>query len=120
MQNLLWILLLQKKLGGIVTVDHYVKDPVQLKKDIDFIAKKSHAKVILGEFGAPIPDITGNMTEQQQADWIQKALSLLSNDKNLIGLNYWVGEGGSTAIWNENGQPKRAYGIIAKYFKNQI
>lgn len=104
-----------KNLGGIVVVDHYVSSADQLAKDIDAISKKSGGQIVLGEFGAPIPDIHGKMTEDEQADWIRKALSLLSNKPEVIGINYWVGVGGSTQLWEENGKARKALEVI-RYF----
>ena len=41
------------KLGGVVTIDHYVLTPERLNNDINNIAEKSGGKIVLGEFGAP-------------------------------------------------------------------
>lgn len=105
-----------KALGGVVVIDHYVKTPEKLKSDIEVLATKSGGKIVLGEFGVPIPDINGKLTESEQADWLEKALSLLSTDQNLIGLNYWVNVGGSTELWDANGNPKKAVVNITKYY----
>lgn len=108
-----------KKLGGIVVVDHYVNSPEKLQKDIIDIAHRSQGKVILGEFGAPIPDINGQMSEQEQYEWLQSALGLLKNTKELAGLNYWVSYGGSTELWNGNGTPREAVQAITHFYKNE-
>jgi hypothetical protein len=99
-------------IGGLVTIDHYVKSADQLVSDIRYISEKSGGKVMLGEFGAPIPDIHGNMDESDQALWISDALSKLEPEPELIGVNYWLNSGGSTAIWNENGSAKKSVGVI--------
>lgn len=106
-------------LGGIVVVDHYVDSPEELNQDITDIAQKSGGKVILGEFGAPIPDIHGNMTDAEQAEWINQSLKLLSQNSNLTGLNYWTNMGGSTAIWTDKSVAKPAVQVITSYFKPQ-
>ncbi len=106
-------------LGGIVVIDHYVKTPTELNYDISKIAKNSGGKVILGEFGAPIPDIHGNMTDAQQADWIKQSLNLLAGNTDLAGLNYWTNMGGSTAIWTDKGVAKPAVAVITSYFTPQ-
>lgn len=103
-------------LGGIVAIDHYVASSEQLVTDVKKIAESSKGKVILGEFGAPIPDLNGNMTEAEQADWINRALANLSNTSEVIGVNYWVNVGGSTQIWDQNGNPKKAVEVIKKYY----
>lgn len=109
-----------KALDGLVTIDHYVKTPEELNSDINDIAKKSGGKVVLGEFGAPIPDINGNLSEAEQAVWIEKALFLLKNNKNLIGVNYWVNVGGSTQLWTENNIEKQAVSVIRSTYSGSI
>lgn len=106
-----------KSMGGIVTIDHYVKTPQQLSSDISNIAQSSGGKVILGEFGAPIPDINGKMSEVEQAEWVRGVLELLSENPNVIGLNYWINTGGSTEIWREDGTPKAAAIELKNFFQ---
>lgn len=107
-------------LGGVVVIDHYVKDPVQLSQDVRMISEETGGKVILGEFGIPIPDIHGNLTDDEQANWISEVLSQLSKESVLYGLNYWVSFGGTTAIWNNNGSEKPAVSVIRSYFTTDI
>jgi hypothetical protein len=107
-------------LGGIVVIDHYVATPKQLSTDIKDIADQTGGKIVLGEFGAPIPDINGNMTGDSQAEWIDEALSELTELPQLVGVNYWVNTGGSTEIWNEKNQPLPAVAVIAKYFHPEV
>ncbi len=106
-------------LDGIVVIDHYVLSSEKLIKDIRFIAKKSRGKVVLGEFGAPIPGVHGNMSEEEQAEWIDQALTLLSKEPDLIGINYWVNIGGSTAIWKDSTHPKKSVEKITRFFLGQ-
>jgi hypothetical protein len=101
-----------KKIGGLVTIDHYVKTPDQLVSDIMDIAQKSGGNVMLGEFGAPIPDIHGNLNETEQAEWLSNLFPKLALVPKLIGVNYWLGTGGSTAIWNDDGSARKAVGVI--------
>ena len=105
-----------KAMGGIILIDHYVKTPESLEADVKYLAAKTGAKIMLGEFGAPIPDIHGKMTDEQQAEWIENALALLKDDRELIGLNYWVSVGGSTAIFKGDNTPKPAAQVLKKYF----
>jgi len=105
-----------KALGGVVVIDHYVASPQKLANDIKEIASLSGGKVVLGEFGVPIPDINGEMTEQEQADWIEQAFARLVKLDSLIGLNYWTNVGGSTQIWNRANSPRLAVSVIQKYF----
>lgn len=106
-------------LGGVVVVDHYVRSPQGLNADISEYAELSGGKVILGEFGAPIPDIHGSQTPEQQAAWLDEALALLAKNPNLIGINYWTSVGGSTQIWTETGEAKPGVQVLTKYFTPQ-
>lgn len=95
-------------LGGIVTIDHYVRTPERLDADISAIARSSGGRVYLGEFGAPIPDIHGNLSELDQQNWIDQALRLIAENPHVVGVNYWVNVGGSTALWKNDGTEKKA------------
>lgn len=103
-------------LDGVVTVDHYVRTPERINSDINFLAQKSGGKIVLGEFGAPIPDITGDMTEMEQSLWLDSTLNLLSKNSNVKGINYWVGEGGSTQLWDGSGKARQAVRTLIKYY----
>lgn len=105
-----------KSLDGIVAIDHYVTTPEELVAKINQIATQSGGKVVLGEFGAPIPDINGDLTEAQQAAWISQALSLLVKTPNIIGINYWTNQGSSTALWNDDGSEKKAVSVIKNFY----
>ena len=109
-----------KAAGGLIVVDHYVRTPEQLIKDVIQYASQSGGQVVLGEFGAPIPDIHGSMTEQQQAEWLEQSLAGLSKVESLKGMNYWTGMGGSTAIWNEDNTPRQAVAVLKKYFSPKV
>ncbi len=108
-----------KALGGIVTIDHYVRDPKVLARDIQDIAAASGGIVMLGEFGAPIPDIHGNMTEQQQNIWVSDASQYLREVHELAGVNYWLLSGGSTALYHEDGTAKPAVESVRSMFTAQ-
>lgn len=103
-------------LGGIVVIDHYVETPEELVQDIREYSQLSGGHVILGEFGAPIPDIHGYMTEEAQAQWINEALQLLLEEPALVGINYWTAIDGSTALWKNNGTPRKAVEAITKTY----
>lgn len=103
-------------LGGIVTIDHYVSTPQKLVKDIQSIAAQSGGRIILGEFGAPIPDIHGNMNQDQQAQWLNDAFKLLVSTPQLAGINYWTNVGGSTQLWTESNESKQAVDVVTSYF----
>ena len=109
-----------KALDGIVTIDHYVATPEQLAAKVHQIALQTGGKVVLGEFGAPIPDINGNMTEDQQAAWITQALKLLVNAPDVIGMNYWTNQGSSTALWNDDGSARKAVSTIKNFYSTRL
>jgi hypothetical protein len=107
-------------LGGVVTIDHYVRTPEQLVADISAIARQSKGAIVLGEFGAPIPDIHGNFSEEEQAAWLDQSLSALIDRPELIGISYWTSFGGSTELWYQNGQPKKAVEVVTTYFVPKV
>ena len=106
-------------LGGIVVVDHYVKDVDTLIKDIRNYAQNTGGKVVLGEFGVPIPDIHGNMSEDEQNEWLKEAFEKFKQTPELIGVNYWLSVGGSTQLWDGDGMPKKAVETIKKYYSRK-
>ncbi|MEK7112319.1 MAG: hypothetical protein AAB875_03240, partial [Patescibacteria group bacterium] len=109
-----------KALGGVVVIDHYVSTPEKLANDIREISSRSGGRVILGEFGAPIPDLHGNLTSGQQAAWIEDSLLNLSEIPGFIGINYWVSFGGGTRLWENNFSQRPAADVIEKYFKPKV
>lgn len=105
------------EMDAVVVIDHYVSRPEQLAQDVAQIAQASGGKVILGEFGAPIENINGEMNEDEQAEWISKALEKLVLTPELGGLSYWTDVGGSTELWNKDGKAKKAVAVIKKIYR---
>lgn len=105
-----------EKLDGIVVIDHYVDDPVKLSKDVRAIIQKSGGQVVLGEFGAPIPNIHGYMSEEIQAQWIDKSLTELSQIEGFYGINYWTSFGGTTSIWNTDGEARKTVNVLTGFY----
>lgn len=103
-------------LGNIVVIDHYIKDPIHVSEDARKIAAQSGGKVVLGELGAPIPDIHGDLSEEDQAKWIEEALEEAKKTQVIIGINYWVNVGGSTRLWNDDGTSRKAVDILKRFF----
>lgn len=103
-------------IGGIITIDHYVRTPNQLITDIKNLASRTGAKIVLGEFGAPIPDIHGQMSPAAQADWLAEVLANLARTPEVIGLNYWTSFGSSTALWNESSSPRPAVAVLTSFY----
>lgn len=106
-----------KKLGNIVAIDHYVLSATQIASDSNQLAEISGGKIILSEFGSPIPDIHGSQTEVEQAEWLDEAFFGLLSESQVVGLNYWTSFDGSTALWNNNGTARSAVEVIKKYYK---
>ena len=107
-------------LDGIVTIDHYVGDPEQLSKDIVQIAQSSGGRIVLGEFGAPIPDIHGAMSEKQQAEWINEALLQLVNMDEVMGINYWTNSGSSSQLWGNDGAKREAADTLKSFYAVEV
>ena len=104
-------------IGKKVTIDHYVKSPTGMDDYINYFVKKFHTKVIIGEFGAPIPDFNGTMDEQEQAQFVDKLLNrLYAHSADVYAINYWVLQDGSTALLHSSGQSKQVVEVIKKYF----
>lgn len=106
------------KLGKTVAIDHYIKTDPEMGEFIQYFNQKYGAKLVIGEFGAPIPEINGSMSEDQQAEFIDKLLNQIYQYKNVVtGLSYWTLTDGSTALYNPDMRPRKAVQSVKKYFK---
>src|SRR3989344_5647084 len=104
------------KLDGLIVIDHYVATYEQILRDAEDLAKRSGGKIVFGEFGAPIPDIHGQMTEEEQSKWLHDSLYALAGSEAVVGINYWVSVGGSTSLWMDDGTPKKGASTLATFF----
>jgi hypothetical protein len=106
------------RIGNVVVIDHYVDSPEKMRSDISYLSSKfPTAKIVLGEFGAPIPDINGDMNDQQQSEFIGKLLQVFyDNREKIAGINYWTLAGGSTALLHDDFSEKEAFTTLANYF----
>jgi hypothetical protein len=110
-----------KRTGGRVVIDHYVKDATRFGKDIEFLHNKLQAKVVIGEFGGPIPDIHGDLTQEEQAFLIREFLSELVKRKAYVeGMNYWVTQGGTTRLFDEEGTPRLAAITLRDFYNPTV
>jgi len=109
-----------KALGGVVVVDHYVSDTNRLLEDIIDLAEKSGGRVMLGEFGAPIPDIHGEFNDDEQAGWVEDAMAGLSSLDVVLGVNYWTSFGSSTQLWNGDGSARKVVQVLKKYYSPNV
>lgn len=108
-------------LDGLVVIDHYVPTPRKLAADIHEIAEASGGKVVLGEWGVPIPDIHGQMTEKERAEWVDQALvELLKLDQDLVGMNYWLAVGGNTELWAKGAENSLVADALRNYYQPQV
>ncbi len=105
-----------RAMDGLVVIDHYVRDPKQVARDIAQIAQQSGGKVALGEFGAPIPDLHGAMSEVQQAAWVDSALHDIARSPHVVGVSYWTNMFGSTKLWDDDGSPRLVVDVLKKYY----
>lgn len=103
-------------LGKVIVIDHYVPSTRAMTDEIEALNKKFHASIIIGEFGAPIDDITGPMDDTQQAAFVTSILDVVNRHASVIGFNYWVIEGGSTALVQEDGSNKPAASAIMNFY----
>lgn len=108
-----------KRLGGLVTIDHYVKTPERTVNDIKRLAEKSGGKIVLGEVGVPLTDLHGNMTEKEQAEWLAVAFAKFEKIPELIAVNYWVNAGGTTGLWEYDGKPRLGSSVLKNYFTHK-
>lgn len=105
-------------LGGVVAIDHYIKTALEMGEYIRYFNNTFGAKVVIGEWGAPIPDINGSMTENQQADFIRQLLEEQRMNKDIIeGTSYWVLYDGSTALINQDGTARPVIEAVKDYFR---
>lgn len=106
-------------IGGVQVPDHYVDTVEKFARDIDEFYELNQAPIILGEFGAPIPDLQGDLSEEEQREFVRELLHVLylKNDR-VIGVNYWVFMGGSTQLYNNtDSTPRKVISVIQDYFE---
>ncbi len=113
------ILLQTAKQVGDITIDHYIANTEQYGSDIQKIFNKFNVPVFIGEFGAPIPDLNGDLDENEQEKIISLIIKQIYEKKDIVqGLNYWTLKGGSTEILKTNGE-KRIF-CFEKLFSSGI
>lgn len=104
-------------LNYTVTLDHYVKSPEGIAEYIAYFNNQYHTRLVFGEFGAPIPDINGEMSNQEQASFVKKLFTELFTYRDLIdGVNYWTLSESSTALLDDDGTAKPVVDVIKEYY----
>lgn len=108
--------------GGVLVIDHYVGTAKELAEDIRAYHDQVNAPIVLGEYGAPIPDIHGELTQEEQAKLIGENLKELAKINNMVqGINYWTAYGGSTALFQGDNKTSRlALQEVVRYFKPHV
>lgn len=107
-----------KNTGNVIVIDHYVREADKMAADIRLLALKYDSSVMVGEMGAPIPDVNGPMSEHEQAIFLESILSAIFHEgPNVIGVNYWVLTGGTTALFNDDGTEREAASVVRKFFR---
>jgi hypothetical protein len=100
-------------IGKTVAIDHYIADANEMGEFIDYFYSNFGAKVTIGEWGAPIPEINGAMDEKSQATFINSLLWKMYIRRDIVeGINYWVLYDSSTALLNNDYSPKEVVEII--------
>jgi len=103
-------------IGGLVTIDHYVKDVKQMIQYVDEIHQKLGCKVFIGEFGAPLININGDgWSEKAQASFVREIFEALWQRRDyVLGISYWVGAGGpsdGTRLFDQVGDGYRSRAV---------
>jgi len=113
---------ISQTLNNQISLDYYFNNNQVYEKGISyFIDKFPDIKIFMSEFGAPIPDINGNMTENEQAEFIDSVFKkFYENNTRVIGINYWVIKGGTTALLNDDDSKRQALDVITNYFSPSV
>ena len=106
------------KTGNTITLDYFTKNTKQLNDGLNYFHENfPNAKIIIGEFGAPLPNINGLMTEEEQAKFIDQIMNLALSKNYVIGMNYWVDLNGSTALFNDDLSTRSAATVVKRHYK---
>lgn len=107
-----------KAVGNTIVIDHYVNSAQRMSDDLDYLVRKfPEAQIVIGEFGAPIEDINGTMSEEEQAKFVGEVLEVFNKHRTeVVGVNYWLLSGGGTALYNQDKTPRLVTDVIRKYF----
>ena len=110
-----------KATDNIITLDYYIKNIGDLDTGLNFFSKKfPGVKLVIGEFGAPLPAINGAMDEAQQARFVNNIFAYLYKRNDVIGINYWVSSGGEIALLNSNLTKRKVFSTVKNYFSPGI
>ncbi len=104
-------------LGNVTAIDHYANDAKSYDEYMHYFMDEHRTKVLFSEFGAPIPDLHGKMTQASQAAFVRSVFeTLYAHGKDVIGVNYWVLSGGTTSLYDETA-PREVVEVIKDYYQ---
>lgn len=110
-----------KQIGKLLTLDYFVRDVSQLQEGLDYFKSRfPDSQILIGEFGAPIPEINGAMTEEQKANFIEQVLMYLANRNDILGVNYWVSSASTTELLDTNLEKNKSGKVIERFFKPKL
>jgi len=114
---------------GVITVDHYPnqngnlsanESALMLSNDLKSFYRKWRKPIILGEWGY---NILREVSEDEQAEYVQATTEVLRDLDFLIGFNYWSHMGNNTRLFNdEDGKltvARLAAPVLGSYFKDK-
>ncbi len=104
------------ELNNVVAIDHYAPKEKSYEEYIEYF-KSLNSDVVISEFGAPIPDMHGAMTEKTQAEFVNRVLGKLYYEKeNVRGINYWVLNIGTTSLYNADYSERQVAKVLKNYY----
>ncbi len=108
--------------GGIVVIDHFVNTVSKMETDIKKLHDLRSSFVAIGEFGAPIPDINGNLTDKEKRQLIEGFLNVFYRQRKIVkAVNYWTLTDGSTALYSDDlAKASSATESIKRYYKPSL
>jgi len=110
-----------RRIGNVLTLDYFVKDVSQLQEGLDYFKSRfPNAQILIGEFGAPIPEINGAMSEEQKAKFIEQIFMHLTSRNDIMGINYWVSSASTTELLDSNLERNKSAQIVEDFFKPKL
>ena len=80
------------RMGGLVTIDHYVPSVAKMVEYVDDIHAKFGCKVLIGEFGAPLSGVNGkDWSPARQAEFVGEILEALWRASRLCARRQLLG-----------------------------
>lgn len=102
--------------GKTLAIDHY-DDSEGYKRFLSSLEKKKFS-VLWAEFGAPVPGVQALFGEEEQKHYVKGLFDAFSLHRNvLIGVNYWVLNGGPSGLLRDDGGEKPVVDIMRDYFR---